>query len=195
MATIGFDKLYTATVTEDENGVETYGTPEVIAKGISADISVEADSADLYADDGVDEHFEEFKKGTLTLGVNDISSAAAAKLFGVIVDSKGVVVSAAESSAPAVAVGFRARKANGKYRYFWLYKVKFSVPGTKLATKGETIAFTTPELTGTIMRRNKPDARGKHPWKAEITEGETGADASTVTNWFSTVYEPAYSGQ
>ena len=37
-----------------------------------------------------------------------------------------------------MAVGFRARKANGTYRYFWLYRVKFAVPSTNLTTKGYT---------------------------------------------------------
>ena len=109
------------------------------------------------------------------------------------IDTKGVVVATSEDVVPAVAVGFRARRPDGKYRYFWLYKVKFSAPSTKLATKGETISFTTPEIVGTIMRRNKADSSGKHPWKAEIIEGETGADSTTITDWFTAVYEPTYS--
>lgn len=195
MATIGFDKLYYATITESATGDETYAAPAVLAKGISGDISVETDIATLYADDGVDELFEEFKKGTLTLNINELGSTVAAALIGVTVDTKGVVVSTAEDGAPYVAIGFRARKGNGKYRYFWLYRVKFGVPAVKLATKGETITFTTPELVGTILRRNKADSRGKHPWKTEITDGESGADATTISGWFSAVYEPTYSSQ
>ena len=42
MATIGLDKLYYATITEDPaTGVETYGTPTQLAKAISAELSVE----------------------------------------------------------------------------------------------------------------------------------------------------------
>ena len=47
---------------------------------------------------------------------------------------------------------------------------------------------------GTIMRRNKPIGNDKHPWKAEVTEGDAGVSESTVTNWFKAVYEPAYAG-
>ena len=43
------------------------------------------------------------------------------------------------------------------------------------------------------MRRNKPDENSNHPWKAEVTEGETGVDATTVSGWFSSVYEPEFS--
>jgi len=47
MATIGLDKLYYATITEDEDGNETYGTPEQLAKAMSADLSVELTEATL----------------------------------------------------------------------------------------------------------------------------------------------------
>ena len=92
-----------------------------------------------------------------------------------------------------VAVGFRAKKANGKYRYFWLYRVKFAVPATNLETKGESINFQTPSIEGTVMRRNKVDGKGRHPWKAEVTEGDTKVSAETITNWYKSVYEPEYS--
>ena len=45
MATIGLDKLYYAKITEDENGDETYATPKLLAKAISADLSVELNEA------------------------------------------------------------------------------------------------------------------------------------------------------
>jgi phi13 family phage major tail protein len=92
-----------------------------------------------------------------------------------------------------VAVGFRAMKANGEYRYFWLYRVQFGIPATNLQTKGDSISFQTPTIEGTIMQRHKADNRGRHPWKTEVTEGDAGVVANTVSGWFSSVYEPAYS--
>ena len=193
MATIGLDMLYFAKITEDENGEETYGTPEKLAKAISADLSVELVEAILYADDGIAEIVKEFGNGTLSLGIDDIGSAVASTLTGATIDSNGVVISASEDGGDPVAIGFRAKKANGKYKYFWLYKVKFGIPATNLATKGESITFSTPTIEGTIMRRNKVDGRNKHPWKAEVTEGDTKVSAETITNWYKSVYEPEYS--
>jgi len=72
------------------------------------------------------------------------------------------------------------------------YKVKFAVPSDSLATKGDSIAFQTPKIEGTVMRRNKPDSRGKHPWKAEVTEGDTGVNAAAITGWYTQVYEPSF---
>lgn len=192
MATIGLDKLYYAKITENANGEETYATPVQLAKAISADLSVELAEATLYADDGASEVVKEFKSGTLSLGVDEIGSTVAADLTSVTVDRNGVVISASEDGGDPVAIGFRAKKSNGKYKYFWLYRVKFGIPATALATKGDSITFNTPTIEGTVMRRNKADASGNHPWKAEVTEGATGVAAAIISGWYDSVYEPTY---
>lgn len=191
MATIGLDKLYYAPITEDANGDETYGTPEVLAKAISAELSVELNEAILYADDGAAEVVKEFKSGTLSLGIDDIGAEIASALSGATIDKNGAVISGSDDGGEPVAVAFRARKANGKYRYYWLYRVKFGIPATNLQTKGDSISFQTPTIEGTIMRRNKLDAFGKHPWKAEVTEGTEGVDQTVIDNWYNEVYEPS----
>ena len=192
MATIGLDKLFYAKITEDKDGNETYATPVQLAKAMTADLSVELAEATLYADDGASEIVKEFKSGTLSLGVDDLGGSVASDLTGAVIDSNGVIISTAEDGGDPVAVGFRAKKSNGKYRYFWLYRVKFGIPATALATKGDSITFNTPTIEGTILRRNKVDGKGKHPWKAEVTEGDTAVTAATITNWYKEVYEPSY---
>ena len=199
MATIGLDQLYYATITEataESTGVhigdETYGTPVKLAKAISADLSVELAEATLYADDGLAEIVKEFKSGTLSLGIDDIGTAAASALTGASIDDNGVVISAGEDSSKPVAIGFRAKKPNGKYRYFWLYRVKFGIPETNLATKGDSITFSTPTIEGTVLRRNKADENNRHPWKAEVTDDGSTATASIISGWYSSVYEPDF---
>ena len=173
MATIGLDKLFYAPITEDENGDEEYGTPVMLAKAMTAELSIELNEATLYADDGA--------------GV-----AAAEALTGAKIDANGVLISASENDGAPVAVGFRARKANGTYRYFWLYRVKFAVPSTNLTTKGDSIEFSTPTIEGTVMRRNKLDGKNEHPWKAEVNEDDTAVEASVISGWYTEVYEPDY---
>ena len=192
MATIGLDKLYYAKITEDENSNETYDSPVQLAKAMTADLSVELAEATLYADDGASEIVKEFKSGTLSLGVDDIGASVASDLTGATIDANGVVVSTSEDGGEPVAVGFRAKKSNGKYKYYWLYRVKFGIPATNLATKGDSITFSTPTIEGTILRRNKVDGKGKHPWKAEVTEGDAAVTSEIITNWYTEVYEPSY---
>lgn len=33
---------------------------------------------------------------------------------------------------------------------------------------------------------------GKHPWKAEISEDDTGVASDTISGWYTQVYEPTY---
>lgn len=192
MATIGLDKLYYAKITEDAAGEETYETPKQLAKAIKADLSVELAEAVLYADDGAAEVVKEFKSGKLSLGIDDIGATAAEDLTGAKLDDNKVLVSSSEDGGEPVAIGFRAKKANGKYRYFWLFRVKFGIPETNLQTKGDNITFQTPTIEGTVMRRNKLDGLGNHPWKAEVSEDDTGVSTETITGWFSEVYEPTF---
>ena len=160
---------------------------------MKADLTIELAEASLFADDGEAENIKAFKSGKLSLGVDDIGIEAAQDLTGASVDNNGALISSENDLAPYVAVGFRALKGNGKYRYFWLYRVRFAAPSTNLQTKGDSITFQTPTVEGTVMRRNKTDGAGKHPWKAEITEGQQGVTEQTITSWFTKVYEPVYS--
>ena len=192
MSTIGLDKLYYAKITESEEGEETYSVPTVLAKAIKADLSIELAEAVLWADDGIAEAVKDFKSGKLTLGVDDIGITVAADLTGATTDENGVLISASENIGQPVAVGFRAQKPDGRYRFFWLYRVKFGFPAANLQTKGDSITFQTPVLEGTVMRRNKLDGLDKHPWKAEVTEGVTGVSPTVISGWFTQVYEPSY---
>lgn len=192
MATIGLDRPYYSKITEDENGDEVYGTPIPLAKAIQADLSIELQEATLYADDNPSEVLKEFKSGTISLGIDDLGAEIASDLTGATIDSNHVLVSASEDAGSPVAVGFRALKANGKYRYFWLYRVIFGIPATNLQTKGDSITFQTPTIEGTVFRRKKPDGKGKHPWKVEVTEGDTGVQNTVIDSWYETIYEPAF---
>lgn len=181
MATIGLRDLYRAPITVDESGKETYGTPVRMAKAISAEMSVEVAEAILYADDGADEVVKEFVSGELKLNVNDLMPADLAALLGQTQDSEGVVYAGEEDDPPYMAIGFRAKKANGMYKFIWLYKVKFAIPSEKYQTKGDGIEFTTPEITGKFIKR--PDGR----WKAEHVAAPT---ETVAAGWFSAVREP-----
>jgi len=192
MATIGLDRLYYSKITEGVGGTETYAAPISLARAMKADLSVELAEAVLYADDGVAEVVKEFKSGKLSLGIDDIGTTAAEDLTGAKIDNNKVLISASENGGTPVAIGFRAKKANGKYRYFWLFKVKFGIPATNLQTKGDSISFQTPTIEGTVMRRNKLDGLGNHPWKAEVSEDDTGVVATTISGWFTQVYEPVF---
>lgn len=180
MATIGLRDLYRAPITIGAEGKEEYGKPVRMAKAISAELSVEVAEAILYADDGADEVVKEFVSGELTLNVNDLLPEDLAALLGQTQDTDGVLYASDTDEAPYTAIGFRARKTGGKYKYIWLYKVKFAIPNENYTTKGDSIEFTTPEIVGQFIKRDDG------LWKAEHVAEPTEAVAAA---WFTTVHE------
>ncbi len=180
--TLGLQSLYYAKCTEID-GVETYETPKELAEAITADLSVNTAEGDLYANDVLSESVKEFVKAALKLGVKDVTPEVLADLLGQEVDKNEVVWAGKNDEPPIVAVGFRARKTKGRFRYVWLLKGKFKLPSEKYETKGESIKFNTPEIEGEFMARKKDGL-----WKADFTGTESSAAAKT---WFTAVPEKA----
>ncbi len=176
--TTGLKDLYFAPITMTD-GQEVWGTPEKLAEAITADISVNVAEATLYADDALNQSVKEFTSGTIKLGVADLAADKLAGILGQATDSAGITWASGDDVAPYVAVGFRAAKINGIYRYIWLQKVQFKIPSESFETKGESISFKTPEIEGTFMKAN---ANGM--WKADYTALPTDAVAAA---WFNTV--------
>ena len=171
MATIGLRDLYRAPITIGTDGAEDYGTPVRMAKAISAEISVEV--------------VKEFVSGEITLNVNDLLPADLAALLGQKQDTDKVVYGSDTDEAPYTAIGFRAKKAGGTYKYIWLYKVKFAIPDENYTTKGDSIEFTTPEIVGQFIKRSDG------LWKAEHVAEPTNSVAAA---WFTSVREPNNAG-
>lgn len=176
--TTGLKDLYFAPITMTD-GAEVYGEPEKMAEAISADITVNVAEATLYADDALNQSVKEFTNGEIKLGVADLDAKVLAKVLGQSTDGAGVTWAGGSDVAPYVAVGFRAAKTNGVYRYIWLQKVQFSIPSESFETKGESISFKTPEISGTFMKALTNDM-----WKADFTGLPT---EETAKNWFTKV--------
>ena len=180
--TIGLRDLFYALCTE-ESGVETYGTPKRMAEAMTAELSVKTADGSLYSDDTLSESVSEFISGILKLGIKDLTPEVLAELLGQMVDQNKVVWAGKDDEPPYVAIGFRAKKTGGRFRYVWLLKAKFKVPSEKYESKGESIKFNTPEIEADFTAR-KSDGR----WKADFV-GTEGSDAARA--WFTAVPEPA----
>ena len=183
MATIGLRDIYYSKITRNQQTNKwTYATPVRMAKAISAELSINYATAALYADDALDDEAKEFSSGEIKLNINDLSPQVQTDLFGQTLGEDGISYANTADAAPYVAVGFRARKTGGKYRYIWLYRVNFAPPADAFQTKGDGIEYKTPEITGTITAREDGN------WKADYVGAETEDIAKA---WFTAVKEPA----
>ncbi|WP_147564955.1 major tail protein [Clostridium tyrobutyricum] len=180
-APIGVENLVYAVLT-DESTV-TYGTPALISPAINVKINPKSNSDTLYADNRAVETVSSMGEVDVEIETQDLPLEVQAILLGHTLDATSKVMSyEADDIAPYVAIGFKVKKANGKYRYVWLLKGKFSEPEEEHSTQEDKAKFQTPKLKGTFLTR----ADGKWKYTADEDSGFTGG-----ATWFTKVYAPA----
>ena len=197
MATrIGCDNLVYAIMTTEDTAeaAPVYGevakAPGVMHVNINPNSSLET----LFADDGPMEAASTLGKIDVEIQKNELTTQNKADLLGHQVDSNGGVVYGDSDVPPWVAIGFRTLKSNGKYRYVWLYKGKFSEPEDQNETKGDSINFQSDTISGQFTRLSKPftiNGKSVRPWKYEIDMDNTEAKESAITSWFDAPVMPA----
>lgn len=182
--TIGLKDLFVAPLTESADGeLEEFGDTRRLAEAISADLSTSILEGILYADDRPSEVVKKFDKGSLKLNVKDLTPEDTAFLLGQKINKDGVIFAGGDDDPPYVAIGFRAEKTGGKFRYLWLYKVKFQPFSESFKTQNGSISFNTPVIEGTISK-----LKSNNQWKADYTGVEGDGIAS---DWFKSVYVDA----
>jgi phi13 family phage major tail protein len=178
MATIGLRDVYYAKLkTDPVGGTATYDTPVRIVGAISANVNPNSSAASLFADDGPQDTAATLGEISLELNMSDLPLATQAELLGHTVEG-GVLKKKGGDVPPWVAIGFRTLKSNGSYRYYWLNKGKFATPEEDLKTKGDSIEFQTPTITGSFVKRDSDDE-----WQRQADSDDT-ESATAITNWF-----------
>lgn len=197
MATrIGCDNLVYVPMTTEDTAETAPEYGEVVkAPGVmSININPNGAQETLFADDGPMETASTLGKIEVEIQKNELTIKNKADLLGHTIDSKGGLVYG-DSDVPSwVAIGFRTLKSNGKYRYVWLYKGKFTEPEDNNETKGDSINFQNDTISGQFVRLNKSykvGGRDVRPWKYEMDQDQEQADAQTITSWFSAPVFPA----
>lgn len=127
MATLGLRDVHVAKLESDDESGVSYETPERIRGGITATITPTINTTTLYADDGPSETASSMGEITVALNTKDLPKSIQALMLGHKVNEDGVLVKSADDYAPYVALGFRAEKSDGTYRYVWLYKADSSL--------------------------------------------------------------------
>ena len=168
----------------NDGAAPTYSTPCVIGKAIKADVTFNSAEGKLYADDALAEYASKFTDGSIVLGVDDIPEAKKAAILGYTLSAasgSNKLIMGAADVAPHVGLGyFKTHMIDGvrKYRTYFYYDVVFRETGDSSETANESITFSTPEITGTIIPVN---GFGKDNF-AEIMTFDTEAGAKTHLN-------------
>lgn len=180
MATqIGVSSLHYAILSSDElDATPVYATPVAIAGVTEISVNPNTSTETLFADDGPYESATTLGDIEVTINTADLTLDEQAALLGHTVSS-GVMTKKSTDTAPYVAIGFKALKSNGSYRYVWLTKGKFAPTEETYETKGDTVNFQTKSLTGAFVKRTSDSE-----WERQIDEDHDDYQASYGTNWF-----------
>ena len=188
-STVGLKNMVIAPVTADTETVTTYGDLQRVAGAIEATITPENNDPDIqFFDDVEGDVLYPDPELTFKTKLADLPLIVQEMIFSNKIDDNGVLIRTANDKPGYFAVGFMSEKANGTYRYVWLFKVRAKPVTETYATKeGTSITRQTGEVEWTAIKRTS-DGR----YQAVADEGENGFTAEKAAAFLNTVYTPVF---
>lgn len=178
---IGLRDIHIAVLTKDDNTGATYDAPVKLERAINAKLTPKSNSENIYSDDSVEDIITAFEGVDVEIEVNQLSLETRAKLQGAKV-VKGVLIENKDDIPPTIALGFKSKKNNGKYRFVWLLKGKFELASDEYDTEAEKPKAQSAKLKGSFYSR---DFDGNYRFIAD--EDVVGVDATIISGWFTAV--------
>ncbi len=134
-----------------ENGV-------VVGKLVSANLTVNMASGELFADDALDEQISEFASGSVAMETNDMEDDVASEVYGCSVSEKEVIYNKGDDAPRGVLAYYKTLLRNGKKKYksFVYPRAKAALGNDNAQTRGSSITFQTTSTAFTVQ----PDDTG-----------------------------------
>ena len=188
-STVGLKNMVIAPVTADTETATTYGDLQRVAGAIEATITPENNDPDIqFFDDVEGDVLYPDPELTFKTKLADLPLIVQEMIFSNKIDDNGVLIRTANDKPGYFAVGFMSEKANGTYRYVWLFKVRAKPVTETYATKeGTSITRQTGEVEWTAIKRTS-DGR----YQAVADESENGFTAEKAATFLNTVYTPVF---
>ena len=135
-STVGLKNMVIAPLTVDTEETLTYGDLQLVAGAIEASITPQSADPDVqYFDDQEGDVLYPDPELSFKTKLADLPLIIQEMIFANKIDSNGVLIRSSTDKPPYFAVGFKSEKANHKFRYIWLYKVRAKPVTENYATK------------------------------------------------------------
>ena len=186
-STVGLKNVVIAPLVDDTDAGVTYGTLQDFAGAIDAQIAPEnADPEVQYADDQEFDVVYPDPEIKLTMEMADIPLLIQEMILNNVIDDNGVLLRAAGDTPGYFALGFKSEKADGTYRFVWLFKGRATPMTEQYHTKeGTTLTRQTGKLEWTFIKRTF-DKR----YQAVADEGQNGFTPEKAATFLTSVYMP-----
>lgn len=172
----GFSKPVVAIYSATDEGVVSYSSGMVLARGVSVSLDISTtDDNNFYADNVVAESDSgDFESGTATFTVDGLNPDAEKLVMGLPdADTDGFMAYNSNQSKPYVGVGWLTRYRSGgttTWAPTVLPKVMFADPGEEVETSEDTTNFQTQDLDANIYRDDTDEANWKYVGASYATE-------------------------
>lgn len=154
MASMGLKYMaWAKQATEPTDAIPTYSAGLVLGKMVSANLAIENNEGELYADDMLSEYVNEFKSAELTAEVDNITLTNQATLYGATYASDEFKASSADTPPFGGVGGYQSLMVSGtrKYRAWFFPKVRATLPDWDGTTRGDSITFGTQPIQMKVM--------------------------------------------
>ena len=155
MAFFGLSNPYIAKLNSDG----TYSDGFKCSEAVSTAVTPAFNEGALYGDNKLVEYIKEFKNAAVEAGVTSLPIVAANILFGHKVTENSIIYNV-DDAANYVGYGFistELKKGKRVYGACILKKVLFAEGGDSYSTKGDSITFNTPTISGTASAPDDGD--------------------------------------
>lgn len=184
----GVEGLVYAEVTADDDESYTTGAVKQLAGVAEIGRTTETSSEPHYYDNVPAVVVSSTGSDEVTCTVSAIPLDVLAEITGQQYDSNLGVLIEGERETKYFALGYKAKKTNGKEVYVWRYKGQFSIPDSTHATEDDGTDANGQEITYTgISTTHKFTKTGK---RAKAMNVDLEADKANVSTFFDTVTTP-----
>jgi phi13 family phage major tail protein len=166
----GIDKIYYARVTQDDSGAYVAGTPAYFAPAMTITQSPTVNTKTQYADNQPFDTSTSKGETKVECEITDLPLDVKAEVLGDAFDPASGRHVENGGSPPYIALGFRAKKSDGTFRYFWYLKGQFAPPSEEAATETDTPDPKSAKLTFTAIRTT-------HQFAHKNADGDTITDS------------------
>lgn len=190
---VGVDNIYYALVTTDNASAYAAGTPAYLAPAMTISQKPKTSSKTQYADNQPFDAMSSEGETTIDVEITGLPLDTLAVLLGRVYDVATGRLFDNGGTPPDIALGFRAKKRGGDYRYYWFLKGNFMSPAEDQATETDSPDPKSTKLQFTAIRTIHQFALdGSITDSVKRVIGETSDANFDETGWFGSVQVPSY---
>jgi phi13 family phage major tail protein len=191
---VGVDSIYYALITQDDADAYAAETPSAFAPAMNIKGSPKSNALTQYADNQPFDSMSSEGETELELEVTGLPLDIQAEILGRVYDAATGRMFDNGGTPPELALGFRAKKRGGDYRYYWFLKGTFTSPEEEQATETDTPDPKSTTLKFTAIRTiYQFDLLGDASLMDSVKRvvGETSDSNFSATGWFDAVQSPS----